>query len=279
MNMGNGGNDVVWISYGDPAFDFGGNWNTTSDLKISNTPGATVSLNFTGCGLSWIGDILGDLPGNASSCTYVIDGGEPISVTLNGHDFQDTTTIYDVIFFTTPVLPPGSHTINVTYNGNYNTPLTIAYVLVTNTTLVGPTPPIPPPPLPPPPPPPTSSPSPSSSTSSSTSSSAQTSSNSHPVGSIAGGIVGGIVIITIITIILILRRRNRTLGDSDSETSLSTLFSRPLTSGDDTPQNSTATCTTSQQSSAPDSSGLHRAPRNRLAQNVEAPPPNYDLGS
>lgn len=92
---------------------------------VNPTPGTSVS---------WVGFVPHELPHSASSATYSVDGGPPIFFPLNGlaPDFQ--ITIYNQIFFTTPELAAGLHSLVVIHQGNgQQTPLTLDYLYVTNT--------------------------------------------------------------------------------------------------------------------------------------------------
>ncbi|KAG6865240.1 hypothetical protein C0991_004182 [Blastosporella zonata] len=263
----NGSGNTMWLGINNSAFHFDDNWSMTSDLQISNKPGASVSLDFTGAELSWIGDIPGDFPGNASSCTYVIDGGDPVTVTLDGHTSPNATTVKDHAFFTTSRLSAGAHSINVTYNGNYDTPLTVSYVLVTNATFTAV---------------PESSTSVSSSAQSPTSSSNNVaSSGSHPIGAIAGGAVGGVFILTLVVVfILYLRRRKGTKGQDADDKAVTPFPAVSIARGENVPKSTTTATThvfpdggqTPPVTSASTGASLEvHKPPNRS--DVEAPPP------
>lgn len=83
----------------------------------------------TGTSLTWVGFIPTELPHNKSTASYSIDSGSSSRFELTGLTPTATTTVYNQVFFTTPDLPIGNHTIIVTYEGN-NTPLTLDYLLV-----------------------------------------------------------------------------------------------------------------------------------------------------
>lgn len=81
-----------------------------------------------------MGFIPKELPHSASSATYSIDGGPLIVFPLNGLLPDSTTTVYNQIFFTTPELPVGLHSLVVKHRGtSQQTPLTLDFLYVTNT--------------------------------------------------------------------------------------------------------------------------------------------------
>lgn len=89
-----------------------------------------------GTSLTWLGFIPTELSHNASSASYSIDGGPPVSFRLNGLPPTATSTVYNQVFFTTPDLSPGAHSLVVTYLGNNSvTPLVLSHMYVTNVTL------------------------------------------------------------------------------------------------------------------------------------------------
>jgi hypothetical protein len=141
------------------------------------------------------------LPHNATSATYSIDGGSPVSFNLAGLSPTADTTVYNQFFFSTPELSPGPHTLLVIHGGtSQQTPLTLDYLIVTNT---------------------------SSSTTDATSGLTLTStlsfpvestsaaavstseSGSSPIGAIVGGVVGGIAVLALVLLFLLYRRRRK----------------------------------------------------------------------
>ncbi|RDB27359.1 hypothetical protein Hypma_004464 [Hypsizygus marmoreus] len=187
-------NDDPRIFYDSKWMALGGNANFTTEA------GSQMKYQFTGTSLSWVGYIPTELPHNSSSGTYSIDGGSPVTFRLEGLPAGGTVTVYNQVFFSTPELAPGPHSILVTYTGNRQlTPLTLDYLYITSTSS----------------PQTTSDPSSSSpSTSISPSSTVNPSSTSEvkqnsdpPVGAIVGGVIGGIAIIAAILFFFWWRRR------------------------------------------------------------------------
>ncbi|KAG6920217.1 hypothetical protein DXG01_004986 [Tephrocybe rancida] len=182
-------NEVVQISHTDAALNYSSTgWSELGGRASTNVAGSQMQFTFIGKSISWVGYIpveLGKAPANG---TYAVDGGPPIPYRLSGLDSSATSSVYYQTFFTTQDLSQGPHTILVTHNGNSNqTPLTLEYLLVTN----------------------------SSSTSSQTITPtpkptvATATGSSTPIGAIVGVVVGVIVLVTTITAFFLLCKRKR----------------------------------------------------------------------
>lgn len=157
---------------------------------------------YTGTSASPFAFVPTERPHNSTWATYTIDGGAPaVNFTLEGLGSSSAATNYNVILFTTPNLPSGSHNLVVTYGGDGNhTPLVIQGFYVTNTTTLA-----------------TSN---GSSSSTSPSSSASPSAPSVPVhhspaGAIAGGVIGGFVALALLVALVFWlgKRRRRATED------------------------------------------------------------------
>ena len=151
--------NVVFVNIDDPAIEYGLGWQQLGDTANCTTKlGSQLKFNFTGkfeilliilhnesqrkffhhigTSLSWLGFIPTELSHSASSASYSIDGGSPVSFKLNGLPPAATSTVYNQVFFTTPKLSPGAHSLVVTYLGdNSVTPLVLSNMYVTNVTL------------------------------------------------------------------------------------------------------------------------------------------------
>ncbi|KAF8624378.1 hypothetical protein AX15_005907 [Amanita polypyramis BW_CC] len=204
-SYGNGSN-VMSLSNLDPGIEYLTGWGPLgSTANCTTVPGSQAIFNFTGTSLTWVGFVPTELSHNASSASYSIDGGARTTFRLNGLAPDATTTIYNQIFFSTPELSPGPHTLLVTYLGSGSeTPLVLSNIFFTNVTI----------------PPPSSS--------SSSSSSSRTSANpnlssgsgiaagghtSSRIGAIVGGVVGGVggflILLTLVLFLFFTRRRRR----------------------------------------------------------------------
>src|ERR1700733_3093834 len=87
----------------------------------------------TGINLMWFGRIPSGYPHLPSMATYSVDDGDPVPFRLAGLPGGSNSTLYNQLFFSTPQLPPGPHSLLVTHGGNnLQTPLSIDYILVTN---------------------------------------------------------------------------------------------------------------------------------------------------
>ncbi|RDB15053.1 hypothetical protein Hypma_005450 [Hypsizygus marmoreus] len=179
---------IVVVENNDSAIVYDSSWQSLAGLaNATSTQGSQVTFNFTGSKLTWYGYVPVELPHNASSGTYTIDGGSPTSFALHGLAPYDGTSTYNQIFFTTPDLPEGAHSLHVTYDGNSQlTPLTLDYIYLT-----------------------TRSP---QATSNSTSLPPHlTSSSTHhsPVGAIVGGTIAGVAVILLGLVAFVWWRRKR----------------------------------------------------------------------
>ncbi|KAF9458807.1 hypothetical protein BDZ94DRAFT_1269735 [Collybia nuda] len=104
-----------------------------STANMTQVDGSTVTISFTGTSISWSGSIPVEFHHDASSATYVVDGGPPVLFPLPGLNNIETT-MYNQIFFITPNLTAGPHSLVVVYHGNTRqTPLTLDYLYVSNT--------------------------------------------------------------------------------------------------------------------------------------------------
>ena len=79
--------------------------------------------------MQWYGAIPDSHPYGPSTGTYTLDAGKPIPFGLNGLPGEGKQiTQFCQMFFETPRLPYGIHTINVVYDGT-QTPLTLDYLV------------------------------------------------------------------------------------------------------------------------------------------------------
>ncbi|KAJ7473637.1 hypothetical protein B0H11DRAFT_2195596 [Mycena galericulata] len=169
-------------------------WNNDSSVVFG--PGWVATNESLSVSASLVGMIPSGLSHLASSATYSIDGGEPTGFTLPG--INGDTDSYNTIFFTTPTLQVGTHSL-VIENGGNNTrsPLTVDYFFVStgdnaaNTATTSSASSVATDAI--------SSTGVSSSSTTPLSTTAVTSSNHHSnIGAIAGGVVGGILILALL---------------------------------------------------------------------------------
>lgn len=166
----------------------------------------------------WQGWIPRELPRLPASATYSIDGSNPVSFQLNGLR-ENEGTAYNQIFFTTPELKPGPHTLELVHQGSkQQTPLTMHVMYIANNSYSGPLPSA----LPavnltfPSSSNPSGSPSPSSSgtpggssASGGSSANAESTKNSTPAGAIAGGVIGALALVALIAFAIFFFRRRK----------------------------------------------------------------------
>jgi len=144
---------------------------------------------FAGKGLSWFGSIPTELSHNSTSATYAIDDRDPVTFRLNGLPQGATPTLYNQIFFSTPELPAGRHSLHVVHGGtDGETPLTLDYLIITNSSSI---------------------PNSTSIPNASTPSTSDNPVHQTPIGAIVGGVVGGVVLVILLLVLLLWKRRRR----------------------------------------------------------------------
>ncbi|KAG6913468.1 hypothetical protein DXG01_006656 [Tephrocybe rancida] len=120
---------VMWIAFSDPALVYDNNW-IPGLSRFTNVHGATVSLSFTGSSFTLVGEILVNFSKSPASLSYSIDGGSTVTVPMAGTSSSILQSNH--VWFSTSDFSSGSHTIKVTYNGNNDIPLSLAYVYLGN---------------------------------------------------------------------------------------------------------------------------------------------------
>ncbi|KAJ7443946.1 hypothetical protein B0H11DRAFT_2090356 [Mycena galericulata] len=201
----------------DPSVSFGSGWQEWGTQNVTQTKGAQVALNFHGTSVSLLGYIPTELPHNASSASYTIDGGAPVDFALTGLPAQ-SATLYNALFFQTNTLTPATHNLVVTYAGNSaQTPLVVGMFYVTNIST-----------------PSSSSPSPSIASPSADLSHTQVKVNkTSPLGAIVGGIVGCLAVLALVVgLVFWCRRRQRRITEQTRRTSADPFTSMTATTAD-----------------------------------------------
>ena len=153
-----------------------------------------------GVALSWYGFIPQELPLGPSLATYAIDGETPISFQLKGLP-ANSPTAYNQKFFETAQLSSTSHTLQVVYQGNNSTPLTLTDLVIQNGTLSLTT----------------SSVSSLATSATSVPSTSTSGKSSTPVGPIVGGVIGGLALIVfaVLGFFFFRRRQKRVAQEQD----------------------------------------------------------------
>ncbi|KAJ3527680.1 hypothetical protein NMY22_g9690 [Coprinellus aureogranulatus] len=186
----------------------------TPEVILTLQPGASMSVNFTGSKVTWMGWTPNGYPTGQSTAQYQLDDAEPITVSLRGLP-AGATSQFNQPFFETPTVDKGNHRLTVTHMGN-SAPLVLDFLLVEDGDIIfG-----------------------STDTASSTSSSRPTVTNANlpgsssgaanaaskksPVGAIVGGVVGGVALITLLLLGLFFLRRRRTSSRGLSPSQLPT---------------------------------------------------------
>ncbi|KAG6851933.1 hypothetical protein H0H87_011644, partial [Tephrocybe sp. NHM501043] len=147
--------------------------------------------------LTWVGILGSHLPRGQIIGSYSLDNEPATLFTVPGLPPNLNMTLFNQQFFITPEVPPGGHSLVVTYLGNQNTtPLILDYLYINTSPVKEPhahgnatgTP--------------TSSPSPGTLPTAN-----KASSSPNDVGAIAGVAIGGVVIILLAIIAIILMKR------------------------------------------------------------------------
>ncbi|KAF8880167.1 hypothetical protein BD779DRAFT_1676044 [Infundibulicybe gibba] len=164
-------------------------------------PASTLIYLVVGTSVTWVGFIPAQMASNqsTSNAIYSIDRAEPVSFSFH----SSTQNLTNQVFFTSPTLNPGLHSLKVTHQGNATTPpLVLDHFIVANNVA---TPSLQVPPVA------SASPQPPamSSTVATTSASANKLGTSVPIGAIIGGAVGGIAVFCLAAVLLRRRIRHR----------------------------------------------------------------------
>ncbi|KAF9458802.1 hypothetical protein BDZ94DRAFT_1312913 [Collybia nuda] len=118
---------VINVSTAGQAFLF-------DSIRYTPSPGLRWNL-WSRTSLSWIGMIPKEYLRNSTSGTYSIDGEASTSFALEGLDpgLAQPENQFNQIFFATPELPAGPHSLSIVYQGGEQyTPLTLDFLYVTN---------------------------------------------------------------------------------------------------------------------------------------------------
>ncbi|KAJ7439766.1 hypothetical protein FB451DRAFT_145463 [Mycena latifolia] len=125
---------VLIYPHWDPTINFTSGWKEDGE-ELTQTQNAQVTLSFHGTSASLLGHIPNQYPPNATSASYTIDGGAPVTFPLKGLASAQSSTQYNSLLFTTPTLSNGPHNLTVTHSGDVDhTPLVVKWFYVTNTT-------------------------------------------------------------------------------------------------------------------------------------------------
>ncbi|KAJ7322978.1 hypothetical protein DFH08DRAFT_1030143, partial [Mycena albidolilacea] len=120
---------------GDLALNYSLGWMEAAGEQVTQIRNAHRPITFSGTSASLIGHISNQFPPNTTSTSYTIDGGTPITFPLPGLASAKSATQYNSVFFMTPTLSDGFHSLTVTHGSDIDqTPLTVKYFYVTNKT-------------------------------------------------------------------------------------------------------------------------------------------------
>ncbi|KIJ32452.1 hypothetical protein M422DRAFT_184512, partial [Sphaerobolus stellatus SS14] len=124
------------VDHLDPAIQYGAGWQALgSTADMTSVAGTELTFEFIGTSLSWLGLTTPDFSRNASNAIFSVDGGSPATFQLHGLSPGSNTAGYNEVFFTTPNLTMGKHTLKVVHLGSgAQTPLTLTNMILVNGT-------------------------------------------------------------------------------------------------------------------------------------------------
>ncbi|KAJ3567289.1 hypothetical protein NP233_g6455 [Leucocoprinus birnbaumii] len=127
-------NTTIFIDNTDPAVQFDPLWKSLGHTaNVTSRHGSTANVTFMGTSISWYAFIPTELPHDESQGSWSIDGGAPNKFLLKGISDQQSSSLFNQLYFTTPELSDGQHTLTVTFLGNrQTTPLCLDYLYVRN---------------------------------------------------------------------------------------------------------------------------------------------------
>ncbi|KAF8811573.1 hypothetical protein BYT27DRAFT_7240265 [Phlegmacium glaucopus] len=187
---------LLRVDSSDPVMRYSSGWQPLSDIvNLTQTAGSTLTYQFSGVSLSWMGFTPGHFPLIPSSATYSIDGQTPTTFLVPALSSDGAMEVYNQILFQSAKLSPGLHTLIVTHKGNSSTaPLVLDYFVVQDGPSTSTS---------------SSSSAPTISSSAPASSSTSSSTTTNHTGAIVGGVIGGLVVLLLLLILfLLIRRRN-----------------------------------------------------------------------
>ena len=127
--------DGVIAQQTDCQLSYSGQWNSTSTTSASGgsfayscSPGASVTIAFTGTHVSWIGK-MSPLYGLA---TVSLDGAEPVTV-----DLYSPTILWQQVVWESGELEDGPHTVTITCTGQKSPDATEANISLDALTVAG----------------------------------------------------------------------------------------------------------------------------------------------
>lgn len=128
------------IEASDPSIIYSGTFMTESDTgsaRLTNSPGASINVSFTGQKLIWFGAYSSLLPTLPSAAEYSIDGAAFKQFSLPGlnNASSETQARLNQVLFRTGLLSQGSHQLTVRYLGNeQQTALSLAFLDIKSST-------------------------------------------------------------------------------------------------------------------------------------------------
>ncbi|KAF9440560.1 hypothetical protein P691DRAFT_608922, partial [Macrolepiota fuliginosa MF-IS2] len=127
-------NKVLLVNNSDPAITYDSFWTEWPGGlgKITQQTNSVALVQFIGTSITWMAFTPTEHPHTKVMATWSIDGGAPNQFTLQGlSNSTSANTEYNQVYFTTPKLQQGLHTLTVTFLGSdQTTPLSIGSLLI-----------------------------------------------------------------------------------------------------------------------------------------------------
>ncbi|KAF9559036.1 hypothetical protein CPC08DRAFT_534453 [Agrocybe pediades] len=128
----------IRIENDDPAIIYDG-FGSLGFANLTQLNGANMKLDFIGQSLTRYGFIVKEIARAPSSAVYSIDGKAEQTFRLNGPSQTADSSLGNQVFFSTPDLGPGRHSVLVTHKGNdQQTALCLDSLVVVNSTFTEP---------------------------------------------------------------------------------------------------------------------------------------------
>ncbi|KAF7759736.1 hypothetical protein Agabi119p4_11431 [Agaricus bisporus var. burnettii] len=116
-------NKTIQMANKDSAIRLDTTWRRLGPFKVTSVMNAVAYIDFNGTSVSWVGYIPSEFPRRSAFGTYSIDDSKPTNFSLSGLPENKGTSEFNQVFFATPEVENGPHTLTVTFLGSKDTTL------------------------------------------------------------------------------------------------------------------------------------------------------------